>query len=89
MSFTKYIATLGTETVRTTGTIWQWHVGRYNSTSDQRLRKDGTLGGRAENSSTAPFLTDADFHRYEEFNLLEFGSGHAQPQQYNPNGSRL
>jgi len=64
-------AALGLDGPPAAGTYWQWHVGRYNSTSDQELREDGTIGGSAENSSTAP-LTESGFHRHEEFNQLYF-----------------
>jgi hypothetical protein len=40
----------------------------YNSTSEQELHRDGTLGGSAENSSSAPMGLDQlphGFHSYE------------------------
>ena len=43
-----------------------------NSTSTQQMREDGTIGGAAENSSTAPLRT-AGFHDLEDFNTLVFG----------------
>eukprot|EP01052_Picozoa_sp_SAG31_P003284 SAG31_NODE_125_length_23649_cov_7.156202_2_plen_137_part_00 len=54
------------------GTVWRINVGRYNAVSSQRLREDGTIDGRCENSASAP-LSDSDFHHYEEFNSLVFG----------------
>lgn len=56
-----------------------------NAVSAQRLRADGTIDGQCENSASAP-LTEAGFHRYEEFNTLVFGPPDHSPHSGNGPG---